>query len=81
VRDVAGWIRARPAPWKERIQCGALDMSATYAAVDSVTLPKTAQVVDPFQALDSSCGTFCIEFCAIATRKILAARMPINSLW
>ena len=45
--DVAGWIDRQPKPWKERIRFGALDMSATYAAVYSVMLPKAAQVVDP----------------------------------
>jgi transposase len=49
--DVAGWIAAQPAVWKERIRFGALDMSATYAAVYSVMLPKAAQVVDPFHAI------------------------------
>jgi transposase len=46
--DVAGWINAQPVSWKERIRFGALDMSATYAAVYTVTLPKASQVVDPF---------------------------------
>jgi transposase len=46
--DVAGWINAQPTAWKERILYGALDMSATYAAVYTVTLPNAAQVVDPF---------------------------------
>jgi transposase len=46
--DVAAWIDAQPEPWKERIRFGALDMSNTYAAVYSVTLPKASQVVDPF---------------------------------
>ena len=45
--DVAGWIDKQPKPWKERIRFGALDMSATYAAVYSVMLPTAAQVVDP----------------------------------
>jgi transposase len=49
--DVAGWIDAQPAAWKERIRYGALDMSVTYAAVYSVVLPKVAQVVDPFHAI------------------------------
>jgi transposase len=49
--DVAGWIETQPAAWKERIVYGALDMSATYAAVYSVTLPKASQVVDPFHAI------------------------------
>jgi transposase len=49
--EVAGWIDAQPAAWKERIRYGALDMSATYAAVYSVVLPKAAQVVDPFHLI------------------------------
>lgn len=49
--DVAGWIDKQPAAWKERIRFGALDMSATYAAVYSVLLPKAAQVVDPFHVV------------------------------
>jgi transposase len=49
--DVAGWIDRQPAAWKERIRFGALDMSATYAAVYSVMLPKALQVVDPFHAI------------------------------
>jgi transposase len=49
--DVAGWIDKQPRAWKERIRFGALDMSATYAAVYSVILPKAAQVVDPFHVI------------------------------
>ncbi len=49
--DVAGWIDKQPKPWKERIRYGALDMSATYAAVYSVMLPKAHQVVDPFHVI------------------------------
>jgi transposase len=49
--DVAGWIDKQPEAWKERIRYGALDMSATYAAVYSVMLPKASQVVDPFHAI------------------------------
>ena len=49
--DVAGWIDKQPKAWKERIRFGALDMSATYAAVYSVMLPKAAQVVDPFHVI------------------------------
>jgi transposase len=49
--DVAGWIDKQPEAWKERIRFGALDMSATYAAVFSVMLPKAKQVVDPFHAI------------------------------
>jgi transposase len=49
--DVAGWIDKQPKPWKDRIRFGALDMSATYAAVYSVMLPQAAQVVDPFHVI------------------------------
>ena len=49
--DVAGWIDKQPKGWKERIRFGALDMSATYAAVYSVMLPAAAQVVDPFHVI------------------------------
>jgi transposase len=49
--EVAGWIAAQPAAWKDRIRYGALDMSATYAAVYSVVLPKASQVVDPFHLI------------------------------
>jgi transposase len=49
--DVAGWIDKQPQAWKERIRFGALDMSATYAAVYSVMLPKADQVVDPFHVI------------------------------
>jgi transposase len=49
--DVAGWIDKQPKGWKERIRFGALDMSATYAAVYSVMLPKAHQVVDPFHVV------------------------------
>jgi transposase len=49
--DVAGWIDKQPKVWKERIRFGALDMSATYAAVYSVMLPKAHQVVDPFHVI------------------------------
>ena len=50
--DVAGWIDQQPAAWKERIRYGALDMSAVYAAVYTVMLPKAAQVMDPFHPLE-----------------------------
>jgi len=49
--EVAAWIDKQPKAWKERIEYGALDMSATYAAVFSVLLPKAAQVVDPFHVI------------------------------
>jgi transposase len=49
--DVAGWLKKQPRAWKERVRFGALDMSATYAAVYSVVLPKAAQVVDPFHLI------------------------------
>jgi transposase len=49
--EVAGWINRQPEAWKERIRFGALDMSATYAAVYSVALPRASQVVDPFHLI------------------------------
>jgi transposase len=55
--EVARWLDKQPEAWKQRIAFGALDMSATYAAVYSVVLPKAAQVVDPFHlvALANRC--------------------------
>ncbi len=49
--DVAGWIDKQPRAWKERIRFGALDMSATYAAVYTVMLPRAHQVVDPYHVI------------------------------
>jgi transposase len=49
--DVAGFLDKQPASWKQRIAFGALDMSATYAAVYTVILPRAAQVVDPFHVI------------------------------
>ncbi len=49
--DVAGFLDKQPVAWKHRIRYGALDMSATYAAVYSVILPRAAQVVDSFHVI------------------------------
>ena len=49
--DVAGFLDKQPQGWKQRITYGALDMSATYAAVYTVILPKAAQVVDSFHVI------------------------------
>lgn len=49
--DVAAFLDNQPAAWKQRIIYGALDMSATYAAVYTVILPKTVQVVDSFHVV------------------------------
>lgn len=49
--DVARFLDKQPAGWKQRIAFGALDMSATYAAVYTVVLPKAAQVVDAFHVI------------------------------
>lgn len=49
--EVAAWLDKQPNAWKQRIDFGALDMSATYAAVYSVMLPNAAQVVDPFHLI------------------------------
>jgi transposase len=64
--DVAAWMDKQPKPWKERIEYGALDMSATYAAVYSVLLPKAAQVVDPFHVI------------ALANRSLDAIRRRVQ---
>src|ERR1700722_17050081 len=64
--DVAGWIDKQPRAWKERIRFGALDMSATYAAVYSVVLPKAEQVVDPFHLI------------AVANRSLDAIRRRVQ---
>jgi transposase len=57
--DVARWLDKQPQAWKQRIRFGALDMSATYAAVYTVVLPKAAQVVDPFHAV--SLANHCLD--------------------
>ena len=49
--EVAAWLDKQPKSWKQRIEYGALDMSATYAAVYSVVLPQAAQVADPFHVV------------------------------
>ena len=49
--DVAGFIGEQPEAWRHRITYGALDMSATYAAVYNVMLPRAAQVVDRFHVI------------------------------
>ena len=46
--DVAGFLDHQPEAWKARITYGALDMSATYAAVYSVILPKAPRWSIPF---------------------------------
>ena len=65
--DVAGWLDKQPRAWKDRVRFGALDMSATYAAVYSVILPKAAQVVDPFHLI------------ALANRCLDAVRRRVQS--
>ena len=66
-KDVARWINDQPESWKERIRFGALDMSTTYAAVYSVTLPKAAQVVDSFHAIQ------------LATRSLDSVRRRVQT--
>ena len=51
IRRRGGLDRPTAMAWKERVRYGALDMSATYAAVYTVILPKASQVVDPFHAI------------------------------
>jgi transposase len=65
--DVAGWLDTQPRAWKERILFGTLDMSATYAAVYSVVLPKADQVVDPFHAV------------SLANRQLDAVRRRVQT--
>ncbi len=65
--EVARWLDKRPQGWKQRIRFGALDMSATYAAVYSVVLPKANQVVDPFHAI------------ALANRGLDAVRRRVQA--
>jgi transposase len=65
--EVAGWLDKQPQSWKERIRFGTLDMSATYAAVYSVVLPKAHQVVDPFHAV------------ALANRALDAIRRRVQT--
>ncbi len=50
-KEVAGWVKSQPHHFKERIAYGALDLSNTYAAVFSVTLPKAIQVADRFHVM------------------------------
>lgn len=65
--DVAGFLDAQSEAWKSRIVYGALDMSATYASVYSVILPKAAQVVDPFHVI------------SLANRALDAVRRRVQS--
>ena len=65
--DVAGWIDKQPQPWKERIRFGALDMSATYAAVYTVMLPNADHVVDPFHVI------------SLANRSLDAVRRQVQT--
>jgi transposase len=65
--DVAAFINKQSGGWKGQIEYGALDMSATYAAVYTVTLPKAAQVVDPFHVI------------ALANRTLDAVRRRVQT--
>ena len=64
---MARWLDKRPRSWKQRIRFGALDMSATYAAVYSVVLPKANQVADPFHVI------------ALANRNLDAVRRRVQA--
>jgi len=57
--EVAAWLDKQPRAWKDRVVFGALDLSATYAAVYSVILPKATQVVDSFHAV--SLANACLD--------------------
>lgn len=49
--DVAKWIHDMLGSWKGQNRFGALDMSNTYTAVYTVTLPKAKQVGDAFHVV------------------------------
>ncbi len=51
---VAAWVKERPKSFREGIEVGTLDMSNTYAAVFSVTLPQAVQVVDRFHVVKAA---------------------------
>ena len=65
--DVAGWIKQQSPAWKQQLIYGALDMSASYAAVFTVTLPHVKQVVDPFH---------CVQ---LANRNLDAVRRRVQN--
>jgi transposase len=65
--DVARFLDAQSEAWKSRVVYGALDMSNVYAAVYNVTLPKAAQVVDPFHVI------------ALANRALDAVRRRVQN--
>ena len=65
--EVAGFLNQQSPAWKQRIVYGALDMSATYAAVYTVILPNAAQVVDPFHVI------------ALANRALDAVRRRVQN--
>ncbi len=49
--DVAGCIDAQPQPGRSGSATGPGHVGNVYAAVYTVTLPKAAQVVDPFHLI------------------------------
>ncbi len=49
--EVAKWVNERPHGFRSQIVYGTLDMSKSYAAGFSVTLPKATQVVDRFHVI------------------------------
>lgn len=65
--DVAGWIKQQSPAWKQQLIYGALDMSASYAAVFTVVLPHVKQVVDPFH---------CVQ---LANRNLDAVRRRVQN--
>jgi transposase len=65
--EVARWVHDQPASWRGGIRYGALDMSSTYAAVYTVTLPGATQVVDPFHVV------------SLANRTLDAVRRRVQS--
>jgi len=45
------WLGARPVPWREQIEWGALDLSGPYRKVFSEMLGHAAQIADPFHVV------------------------------
>jgi transposase len=53
-RDASGpcrWLAARDQAWRDAIEWGTLDLSASYRAVFDTMLPQTVQVADPFHVV------------------------------
>ncbi len=74
-REVARWVAEQPEAWKQGIRFGALDLSAAYAAVYSVVLPKALQVADPFHVVQLA------NRCLDAVRRRVQAEQTGHRGW